>query len=91
VSDYSGLSRVELEQRLAVAEDVCLMFGWSPIGDVSSDRNCAATELWQRWARLPGVSIDRQDHPELVGAEASLVARRRATRETVLRKLAGDS
>jgi hypothetical protein len=78
MSDYSGLTRTELEQRLAAAEDVCLMVGWTP--DTGSDRSCAATELWMRWARLPGVSTHPRDHPELVGSEASLAARRRATR-----------
>jgi len=91
MSDYSGLTRVELEQRLAVAEDVCLMHGWSAVPDYASDRSCAATELWMRWARLPGVSTDPQDHPELVGAEASLAAQRRATREATLRKLRDES
>lgn len=91
MSDYSGLSRIELEQRLATAEDVCLMHGWTAGTDWASDRSCAATELWMRWARLPGVSTDPQDHPELVGAEASLAAQRRATREAALSKIFGES
>lgn len=87
MTDYSGLSRTELEQRLAVAEDVCLMFGWSAAPDYTRDRSAAAVELWMRWARLPGVSTNPVHHPELVGAEASLAAQRRATRDDVLTKL----
>jgi hypothetical protein len=87
VTDYSSLIRTELQQRLAAAEDVCLMAGWTAGTDWASDRSCATTELWMRWARLPGVSTDPQDHPELVGAEASLAAQRRATRDAARSKI----
>jgi hypothetical protein len=86
VSDYDGLTRAELEQRLRYAEDVCVMFGWC--GTDRSERGQAAEELWHRWAELVGPAYTGPAaHPELAGAEAVLAQQREQTRTTTLRRL----
>jgi hypothetical protein len=86
VSDYSGLTREQLEQRLRTAEDVCVMFGWCGIDP--SERGQAAEELWHRWARLVGSDYTGPAaHPELAAAEGSLARARRRTREETLAAL----
>jgi hypothetical protein len=82
---------MELVRRLAAAERVCVMFGWAPAQDYSSDRVAALTELWMQWARIPGVDLSRTAHPELAAAEKPLAEQRRATRDAILRKLRGES
>jgi hypothetical protein len=86
MSDFTNLSRDELEQRLRMAEDVCVMVGWCGLGH--SDREEAATELWLRWARLVGQDYTGPDaHPELAGAEAALAAQRGRTRADTIARL----
>jgi hypothetical protein len=78
MSDYSGLTRSELERRLAAAEDVCLMYAWSAPSWREDDRTLALYQLWQRWVDISGDDLDPHAHPELVGAESALAAQRRA-------------
>jgi hypothetical protein len=51
LNSYASLSREALEQRLRVAEDICLMYGWSA-ERANSPREKAAVQLWQQWADL---------------------------------------
>ena len=89
-SDYSSLSREQIELRLKLAEDVCVMTGWCPTG--CSQREKAAAELWQRWARHVGSDYTGPDaHPELAGAERSLARQRDETRSAVLAKFFGEA
>ena len=93
MSGYSELSRDELETRLRLTEDVCVMYGWSPAQmDTDCDPVDAATELWQRWYAHVGPEYLRSDaQPELAGAEHSLAERRRSTRDAALRAIRGMS
>lgn len=76
-----------LRERLKLAEDACLMFGWSA-GPGDSPRSKAATELWMRWAHSPLVPDDFTDpkqHPDLDDeAVERLAAERDATRARTL-------
>lgn len=85
------MTRDELEQRLRMAEDVCLLFGWCGVGaDPAGDRAEALNELWQQWARLVGSEFTEIGaHPDLVGGEAALADRRRRTRGETLAKFFG--
>lgn len=86
MSDFTNLSREDLEQRLRAAEEVCVMVGWCGLGH--SDREEAATELWLRWARLVGQDYTGPDaHPELAGSEAVLAAQRRQARADTTARL----
>jgi hypothetical protein len=89
-SEYSALSREELELRLRLAEDTCVMFGWCGVKD-DSERGKAATELWIRWAHHVGLDyVGPAAHPELAGAEASLARQRDATRSAVITHFFGE-
>lgn len=83
--DYSTLTRDELEARLALAEDVCAMFSWSP-ARYDTDRDKAAYELWRAWAAV--APTDRRDYPHLDDARiAELAARRDEIRAATLARL----
>jgi hypothetical protein len=71
----------ELRRRLALAEAVCLMYGWSPCHD-ETERDKATHELWSRWANaVPKTFLDGRNHPELDDdAVAGLASRRDASR-----------
>lgn len=87
MSDYSHLSRDELEHRLRVAEDVCVMFGWC--GGHNTQRDKAATQLWMRWSSLVGSDYTGpKAHPELAASEAALARQRDSIREATLKRIA---
>ena len=67
----------QLRERLALAEAVCLMFGWSPSDMHGSDRTKATTMLWRRWADHQDVNTDPAAHPELSDAVIERLARER--------------
>lgn len=91
MSDYSGLTRAEIEQRLAVAEDVCVAYGWSPVTH-GSDVEEATHELWARWSKLVGSEFTGPDqHVELNSSVQSLAEQRRETRRRTLDALRGES
>lgn len=74
--------------RLRLAEQVCLMFGWTGVGG-NTDRDKALHELWVEWLRAyeaAGGSTVPIDHPELSDARIEELARRRD--EIVARTLA---
>ena len=72
-------TREQLIERLNAAEDVCLMFAWSPAqsGPNATDTENAAHELWSKWVQLPGTSADPGDHPEWSKQDIAELARRR--------------
>ncbi len=49
--DYTALTREQVEARLNAAEDVCVMYGWSPSkrSSAMSERERATYALWRRW------------------------------------------
>lgn len=57
MSKYEDLSRDQLEERLRLAEDVCLLYTWSAstMGPKETDRQKATHELWSLWWKHPGV------------------------------------
>jgi hypothetical protein len=68
---YQDLTREELEQRLKLAEDVCVMIGWTAVDD-RSPRGKAAHELWKRWASHVGSDFTGPaKHRDLDELEAS--------------------
>ena len=77
------------EKRLALAEAVCLMYGWSPCHD-ETERDKATHELWSRWANaVPKTFLDGRNHPELDDdAVAGLASRRDAIREATFGNIA---
>lgn len=56
--DYSSLTREELEARLNAAEDVTVMYGWSPAkrSSAMTERERATFALWRRWDEMGGDS-----------------------------------
>lgn len=74
--------------RLAAAEDVCVMFAWSPI--VDTDPSKATQELWRRWVDLSGNDCSPDHNPHLTDELISeLAAQRDATRARVLALMLG--
>lgn len=79
-----------LQERLKAAEDVCVMYAWSPVNAIDgTDREKAAYELWRRWMDMPGTSVLPEDHPDLTDQLVSDLARKRDEhRARILRKIA---
>jgi len=73
------LAEVErLRERLKLAENVCVMFGWSPVVDHESERAKATTMLWRRWLdHVGGTFIGEGQHPDLSDAVIAALARDR--------------
>lgn len=85
--DVIGMERgavPTIEERLLLAERVCLMFGWTRAHD-ETDREKALHELWLEWLeafRADGGNTFPPAHPDLSDARvAELAARRDATVE----------
>jgi hypothetical protein len=88
--DYSGLTRQQLEARLDAAEDVCVLFAWSPIGD--GVRNDAAFEAWAVWRKNHGGDDSRKGNPHLTDDVIQAMSdRREATRKATLARLFGET
>lgn len=85
--DYAGLTIAELLHRLRLAENVCVMTGWTaPSGD--TDRDKAAHQVWSMWAHHVGRPFtDPAQHPQLDAAEAHLAAERDRIRQETLSRL----
>jgi hypothetical protein len=70
-----------LEERLAAAEQVCLMVGWTAAQ--SGERGKALHELWVAWVALyeaAGGTLEPRHHPELSDERIrELAAQRDAT------------
>lgn len=74
-----------LRRRLAVAERVCVLFGWTAVHD-ASDRDKALHELWSEWDDLPDTDSSPAGNPDLTDELISQLARKRD--ETRARTLA---
>jgi hypothetical protein len=67
-----------MQERLKAAEDVCVMYAWSPTRAIEGgDREKATYELWRRWFDLPGTSAMPDDHPDLTDDLIDELARKR--------------
>lgn len=79
-----------LRERLAAAEAVCLLFGWSP-SHATTDREKAAYMLWCHWADRVGNEFTApSSHPELSKDVIRTLARARdAIRDKTLSKIRG--
>jgi hypothetical protein len=84
------LDRPELEERLALAERVCVLFGWSPVlGD--SVREKATSQAWSEWVDNVGMDfLAPEAHPELSDeAIEALAVKRDEIRSETLRWIRG--
>lgn len=69
---YADLTRSEIEDRLRIAEDVCVMYGWGGIM-TETPRQRACLVLWRRWAERVGMAfISPDNHPDLDALERSV-------------------
>lgn len=76
-----------LRARLAAAEQVCMLYGWTGARR-ESDQDKALHEVWSDWVDLSGVSLLPEDHPELSDERIAELARKRdATRARVLARI----
>jgi hypothetical protein len=94
MSRYDHLSRDALEARLKVAEDVCVLAGWSTLDFgraewEGSDRAEAAHQMWSIWCHMVGGSdaLDPAKWPELDAMIPALSSQRRSIREDTLRRI----
>jgi hypothetical protein len=78
-----------LKTRLAAAEQVCVLFGWSPStsGRNASDAENAATQAWMDWTRTYPDGMPESQSPEWAQRIEDLAARRYSTREATLQRL----
>lgn len=78
--------------RLKAAEDLCVMYTWSPV-HTDTAREKAAFELWSRWYDLVGEAfIQPEAHPDLGNKPvARLAAQRDETRARTLAKIRSDA
>lgn len=91
-ADAEAPERLDVERlarRLELAEQVCLMVGWT--ASDNSDRGKAKHELWATWLReyeAQGGSHEVKAHPELSDARIrELAAQRDATVHRVMARL----
>lgn len=91
---YSHLSRDALEARLKVAEDVCVLAGWSTLEFgrkewEGSERADAAHQMWSIWCSMVGGSdaLIPENWPEIDAMVPQLAAQRRAIRTATLAKI----
>jgi hypothetical protein len=75
--------RDELLRRLAAAEQVCVLYGWTGIRD-DSDRTKATTQAWMQWQSQYGVG---RPTPAWNARVAELAAERDRIRAHTLNRL----
>ena len=87
-----NVTLAELKQRLKAAEDLCVMYTWSP-AHTESPREKAAFELWMRWSELVGEDfLKAEAHPDLDNrVVAQLAAKRDETRARALARIRSDA
>lgn len=77
-SVYASLPREELEARLRAAEDVCVMYAWSPAGPGGSDREKALAMVWRHWYDMVGAKfVEPEAQPHLSDERIAELARER--------------
>lgn len=77
-----------LEARLRAAEDVCVLFAWSP-SRMETAPEKAAHELWSRWVEISGNDCTPEKNPHLTDEYvAELAAKRDEIRARTLAKIA---
>lgn len=73
---YEGMTKQELIERLEAAEKACLMYGWSPMREHTSDASKATYRMWLKWMEIVGADFLLPDlHPELGNATMFSLAR----------------
>jgi hypothetical protein len=75
----------ELRARLAAAERVCVLFGWTCAAG-NSDRDKAVTQAWQEWHHAYGHVAPQPGDDEVM----QLAARRDVIRNVTLMRLRKD-
>lgn len=80
-------SEEELRERLAAAEQVCILVGWTGIGDQTDPLQQAVTQAWLDWTHLPTVGQPEPQSPEWQARVQDLANRRTATRALTLGRL----
>lgn len=85
---YRDLSREQLEARLKVAEDVCVLFGWTGArGD--SERERAVSQMWMTWASMVGFEAsDVTANRAINSMVPQLAAERSRIHSATLRRIA---
>lgn len=73
---------IDLEARLAAAERVCVLVGWTPQAS-NSDRSKALSQAWQEWHRVYGQLAPEPSDDEVV----ELAARRDVIRNVTLSRI----
>ena len=88
VEAYADLSAGELIERLTLAENICVLVGWTA-ARTDTDRGKALTELWMRWSATAGpAAFEADSNPHLNDAVISqLAAARDRTQQATLRRL----
>jgi hypothetical protein len=77
----------ELRERLAAAEQVCVLVGWSAIGNQTDPLQRALTQAWLDWTHRPDVGQPDPQSPEWQARVQDLANRRTATRTLTLGRL----
>ena len=85
MSAYDDMTREQLEVRLAAAERVCVVFGWTAATNTEASKACH--ELWREWLRISGVPTGPRHNTELHDMVPVLAAMRDAQRAETLRRL----
>lgn len=53
-AEIDTLSEDSLRDRLKLAEELCVLFGWTSSRRHESPRDCLAFKAWQRWYEYVG-------------------------------------
>lgn len=54
-AEIDHLSEDSLRERLKLAEELCVLFGWTSVKRDESPRDALAFEAWSRWYKHVGV------------------------------------
>ena len=53
-SEIDRLSEESMRERLKLAEELCVLFGWSSVKRAESPRDGLAYQAWSRWYKYVG-------------------------------------
>lgn len=86
--DYAHLTRAAIEYRLRLAENACVLAGWT-VPNQQTRRAKAALQAWMAWSGHVGGAYSGPDvHPGLAAAEEELAAERDRVRAAAVARLA---